>query len=140
MACVTASVLSASSAAATAGRTTARQSQPCVRIVARPVFRPAGFRLQQLNRANLVKAANSSCWDSAGACGPTANYRRWTSGPNATRSFDKWAEQASNNMWFPVDVIETAQQYTFVADVPGLGKNDIKVHVSSLLTAWLLVL
>lgn len=30
-------------------------------------------------------------------------------------------------MWFPVDVEETAQQYTFVADVPGLGKNDIKV-------------
>ena len=30
-------------------------------------------------------------------------------------------------MWFPVDVEETAQEYTFVADVPGLGKNDIKV-------------
>jgi len=33
-------------------------------------------------------------------------------------------------MWFPVDVEETAQQYTFVADVPGLGKNDIKVQVN----------
>ena len=33
-------------------------------------------------------------------------------------------------MWFPVDVEETAQQYTFVADVPGLGKSDIKVLLS----------
>ncbi|KAL0038808.1 hypothetical protein WJX79_008656 [Trebouxia sp. C0005] len=46
------------------------------------------------------------------------------------RSFEKWAEQATNNMWFPVDVEETAEQYTFVADVPGLGKNDIKVQVN----------
>lgn len=43
------------------------------------------------------------------------------------RSFYKWAEQASNNLWFPVDVEETAEEYRFVADVPGLGKNDIKV-------------
>ena len=62
------------------------------------------------------------------------NYRRWTSGPNMERSFRKWAEQTSNNMWFPVDVEETAQQYTFVADVPGLGKNDIKVLFLSVLS------
>lgn len=48
-------------------------------------------------------------------------------------------------MWFPVDVIETAQQYTFVADVPGLGKNDIKVrwlvkHLAILVTLQLLVM
>ena len=46
-------------------------------------------------------------------------------------SFEKWAEQAGNNMWFPVDVEETAEEYTFVADVPGLGKNDIKVRCLS---------
>lgn len=34
-------------------------------------------------------------------------------------------------MWFPVDLEETAQEYTFVADVPGLGKNDIKVPLLS---------
>lgn len=33
-------------------------------------------------------------------------------------------------MWFPVDVEETSEEYTFVADVPGLGKNDIKVQVN----------
>ena len=60
-----------------------------------------------------------------GACGPAYN-QRWR-GSNQ-RSFEKWAEQANNNMWFPVDVEETAQEYTFVADVPGLGKNDIKVQ------------
>lgn len=62
-----------------------------------------------------------------GACGPSYNQRWRGSGQ---RSFEKWAEQANNNMWFPVDVEETAQEYTFVADVPGLGKNDIKVLVS----------
>ena len=36
-------------------------------------------------------------------------------------------------MWFPVDVEETAEQYTFVADVPGLGKNDIKVRLQLVL-------
>ena len=59
-----------------------------------------------------------------GSCGPSYN-QRWRGSDQ--RSFAKWAEQASNNMWFPVDVEETAQHYTFVADVPGLGKNDIKV-------------
>ena len=36
-------------------------------------------------------------------------------------------------MWFPVDVEETAQEYSFVADVPGLVKKDIKVHDASTL-------
>lgn len=59
-----------------------------------------------------------------GACGPSYNQRWRGSGQ---RSFEKWAEQVSRNMWFPVDVEETAEVYTFVADVPGLGKDDIKV-------------
>lgn len=61
----------------------------------------------------------------SGACGPSYN-KRWSG--SGQRSFEKWAEQVSRNMWFPVDVEETAQEYTFVADVPGLGKNDIKVY------------
>lgn len=65
-----------------------------------------------------------------GTCGPSYNQRWRGSGQ---RSFEKWAEQANNNMWFPVDVEETAQEYTFVADVPGLGKNDIKVLFSGCL-------
>lgn len=68
----------------------------------------------------------NNCWNT-GDCRPAYNQRQWRSGPNMQRSFEKWAEQATNNMWFPVDVEETAEQYTFVADVPGLGKNDIKV-------------
>jgi len=63
----------------------------------------------------------------SGACGPSYN-QRWSG--SGQRSFEKWAEQVSRNMWFPVDVEETAQEYTFVADVPGLGKNDIKVQVN----------
>ncbi|KAL3141935.1 hypothetical protein ABBQ32_004585 [Trebouxia sp. C0010 RCD-2024] len=62
-----------------------------------------------------------------GACGPSYNQRWRGSGQ---RSFEKWAEQVSRNMWFPVDVEETAEVYTFVADVPGLGKDDIKVQVN----------
>ena len=128
MACATASTALASTTA-TALRSSAARPQPCVHVFARPLFRSAGFRSQQLNRANLAKAVNSGCWGPVGVCGPSTSYRRWTSGPDMQRSFDKWAEQASNNMWFPVDVEETAQQYTFVADVPGLGKNDIKVSL-----------
>ena len=130
MACATASTVFASANAISA-RASASRPQPCVHIFARPSFRPTGFRNQQLNRANLAKAVNSGCWGPVGVCGPSTNYRRWTSSPDMQRSFDKWAEQASNNMWFPVDVEETAQQYTFVADVPGLGKNDIKVSLAT---------
>lgn len=125
MASATASTVSFSAAATTA-RTSTSRLPTCVHAFARSTVRPAGFRLHH-NRPNLAKAVNSGCWGSAGNCGPSMNYRRWASGPNMQRSFNKWAEQASNNMWFPVDVEETAQQYTFVADVPGLGKNDIKV-------------
>lgn len=126
MACVTNSLVSASAIATTA-RPSASNSRSCFRVLPRPTYRPAGFRVQQLSRSNLAKAINAGCWGPAGVCGPQKNYRRWTSGPNTQPSFNKWAEQASNNMWFPVDVIEEAQQYTFVADIPGLGKNDIKV-------------
>lgn len=65
-----------------------------------------------------------------GACSPSYNQRGWRG--SGQRSFEKWAEQVSKNMWFPVDVEETAQEYTFVADVPGLGKNDIKVQIDQL--------
>lgn len=61
-----------------------------------------------------------------GACGPSYN-QRWRG--SRQRSFENWTEQ-TDNMWFPVDLEETAQEYTFVADVPGLGKNDIKVQVN----------
>lgn len=62
-----------------------------------------------------------------GACGPSYN-QRWRG--SRQRSFENWTEQ-TDNMWFPVDLEETAQEYTFVADVPGLGKNDIKVPLLS---------
>ena len=132
MACVTAASVSLS-AAATAARTTTAEPCACVHAYSRPGAGPPGFRLRP-NRAHLAKAVNSGCWGTMSGCGPSMNYRRWTSGPNMERSFREWAEQASNNMWFPVDVEETAQQYTFVADVPGLGKNDIKVLFLSVLS------
>ena len=128
MACVTASTV-VTGTTAVSGRASTSRCQPRVHILARPSFRPSGARLQQLNRNNLAKATYSGCWGPVGTCGPTTDYRRWTTGPSTQRSVDRWAGQASNNMWFPVDVEETAQQYTFVADVPGLGKNDIKVSL-----------
>lgn len=122
-----ATVSSVSSLAAmSAARTSAPVSRQHVCIFARPVAKPAAFRLQSNARSLEARSTYRNCW-STGACGPTYQ-QQWRSGPNMQRSFEKWAEQATNNMWFPVDVEETAQQYTFVADVPGLGKNDIKVH------------
>lgn len=124
MACATVSAVSAS-AGLTTGRISASTSRQRICIVAGPAV-----RLQRNARPVAVKAVCDNRWgSSAGACGPMYS-QRWRSGPNVQRSFDKWAEQASNNMWFPVDVEESAQEYTFVADVPGLGKNDIKVQVN----------
>lgn len=128
MACATVSAVSAS-AGLTTGRVSAPTSRQRICIVAGPAV-----RLQRNARPVAVKAVCDNRWgSSAGACGPMYS-QRWRSGPNVQRSFDKWAEQASNNMWFPVDVEESAQEYTFVADVPGLGKNDIKVRGTSIQT------
>lgn len=66
-----------------------------------------------------------------GGCGSSYNQRWRGSGQ---RSVAMWADQANNSLWVPVDFEETAQHYTFVADVPGLGKNDVKV---SCIALWL---
>ena len=94
-------------------------------ILVAPVSRLVAFRLPPTPRSVSAGATYGNWNPMTGACGPAYNQRWRGSGQ---RSFKKWAEQANNNMWFPVDVEETAQEYTFVADVPGLGKNDIKVH------------
>ena len=125
MASVTASTTSVSASASFNRPTVARARYASV--LATPVSRLVAFRLPSSSRSTYAKATYSNSWNSVtGACGPSHNqmigWRR-----SGQRSFEKWAEQANNNMWFPVDVEETAQEYTFVADVPGLDKNDIKV-------------
>ncbi len=126
MACATISSASVSAAIKSA-RISAPASRQHVCIFARPASKPVACRLQSNSRVVIARGGyGNNCWN-AGDCRPAYNQRQWRSGPNMQRSFEKWAEQATNNMWFPVDVEETAEQYTFVADVPGLGKNDIKV-------------
>ena len=126
MVCATMSSASVS-AATKSTRTFAPASRQHVCILARPASKPAACRLQPNTRSVIARGMyGNNCWNT-GDCRPAYNQRQWRSGPNMQRSFEKWAEQATHNMWFPVDVEETAEQYTFVADVPGLGKNDIKV-------------
>lgn len=101
-------------------------------VLARPAARLAAFRLPSTSRSLALKATTGFCWGPmAGACGPSY-HQRWRG--SGQRSFAMWADQARNSLWVPVDVEETAEQYTFVADVPGLGKNDVKVHCIAL---WL---
>lgn len=127
MACVT-SVATTVCASTTLNRATAVRARNAPVLVT-PVSRLVAFRLPSTPRSIAARATYGNGWNPmTGACGPSYNQRWRGSGQ---RSFEKWAEQANNNMWFPVDVEETAQEYTFVADVPGLGKNDIKVPLSS---------
>jgi len=126
MACVT-SVATTTSTSTSFNRATAVRARNA-RIVVTPTSRLVAFRLPSTPRSVGARATYSNSWNPmSGACGPSYSQRWRGSGQ---RSFEKWAEQANNNMWFPVDVEETAQEYTFVADVPGLGKNDIKVQVN----------
>jgi HSP20 family protein len=56
-------------------------------------------------------------------------------GSPAVQQWQKQAQQAmqeaaqQQGLWFPIDVLESDTQYQYVADVPGLGKSDIKVQV-----------
>lgn len=104
-------------------------------VLVRPAARLVASRLPSTSRSLALKATNGFCWEPmTGACGPPFNQRWRGSGQ---RSSAMWADQANNSLWVPVDVEETAQHYTFVADVPGLGKNDVKVHC---ITLWLRLL
>ncbi|KAL3143042.1 hypothetical protein ABBQ38_003318 [Trebouxia sp. C0009 RCD-2024] len=124
--CVSSSVIS-KSASTTLHRASALQTRHAP-LLAKPVARLVAFRLPPNCRPVSARAAYRTCWDPmTSACGPSYNQRWRGSGQ---RSYEKWTEQARDSMWFPVDVEETAQEYTFEADVPGLGKNDIKVQVN----------
>ena len=126
MAFATAAAVSTPSIAKAACTTTARTA-PSARIcvVRLAIVGKPGLRQLQSFR-NARSLADGNCWGpTVVGCGPS--YGGWNRRQGGQRSFEKWAEQASNSMWFPVDVEETSEEYTFVADVPGLGKNDIKV-------------
>ncbi|KAL3138379.1 hypothetical protein ABBQ32_006181 [Trebouxia sp. C0010 RCD-2024] len=124
--CISSSVIS-KSALTTFHR--ASTPKPChAPVLATPVASLVAFRLPPNCRPVSARAAYRTSWDPMiSACGPSDNQRWRGSGQ---RSYGKWTEQARDSMWFPVDVEENAQEYTFVADVPGLGKNDIKVQVN----------
>ena len=119
------SMSSAVTTRATARPETVAKHHIC--IPARPIGRSSVFGGHRNTRSPAVQAV----WSVGGRCGPSYQ-QQWGNTSNMQRSFEKWAEQASNSMWFPVDVEETAQEYSFVADVPGLGKKDIKVQSAAI--------
>lgn len=61
--------------------------------------------------------------------GPAYDWRGFRRVPAS----DNWPKGTNRRgsgyvMWFPVDVDENADKYTFVADIPGVEKQNVKVR------------
>ena len=124
MACSTCSAATLS-VASSSSRFSFSRAQ-CAPVSARLIAPRVAFRVPASSRSMSSNATGRPIYWKSSATGNCGGWSNDQSSSGVSQRMQ--ADWVSRGMWFPVDVEETAQEYTFVGDVPGLGKNDIKVH------------